>query len=82
MCRTVPSRVRRAPSRPRAKANIHANARTGQVPKEFSRFTNHKALSLNGNDALEKPPGCPVDSDGDMYYGSKGDVAAFLRCLA
>ena len=39
-------------------------------------------LSLFGNDALEKPPGCPMYSNGDMYYDSKDKVTAFLRCLA
>ena len=57
-------------------------ARTGAVPRELSNLANLETLSLYGNDALEKPPGCPVDSDGDMYYKSEGDVAAFLRCLA
>ena len=44
-------------------------------------LTNLEQLYLHGNDALEKPPDCPVDSDGDMYYDSKEKVVAFLRSL-
>ena len=44
-------------------------------------LTNLERLSLFGNDDLQKPDGCPTDSDGDMYYTSKEEVAAFLRCL-
>ena len=51
------------------------------MPKELSYLTNLEKLSLHGNNALQKPPGCPVDSDGDMYYNSKEEVAAFLGCL-
>ena len=51
------------------------------MPKELTSLANLEELHLYGN-ALEKPPGCPVDSDGDMYFDSKGKVAAFLRCLA
>ena len=52
------------------------------MPKELSNLTNLEELYLNpGNAELEKPPGCPVDSDGDMHYNSKEAVAAFLRCL-
>ena len=53
----------------------------GPVPKELSKLTNLAKLFLHGNAALEKPPGCPVDRDGDMCYNSKEEVAAFLRCL-
>ena len=52
------------------------------MPKELTSLANLEQLYLYGNDALEKPPGCPVDSDGDMFYDSKGKVAAFLRCFA
>ena len=56
--------------------------RAGPLPKDLSNLTNLEKLFLNpGNGALEKPPGCPVDGDGDMYYTSKDEVAAFLRCL-
>ena len=51
------------------------------MPKELSKLTNLEKLFLHYNAALEKPPGCPVDSDGDMYYNSKEQVAVFLRCL-
>ena len=51
------------------------------MPKEFASLANLEGLYLHGNDALEKPPGCPVDRDGDMFYNTKGEVAAFLRCL-
>ena len=44
-------------------------------------LTNLKFLSLYGNRRLQKPNGCPTDSDGDMRYDSKKKVAAFLRCL-
>ena len=37
-------------------------------------------LRLHGNN-LQKPNGCPTDSDGDMVYYGKEEVAAFLRCL-
>ena len=43
-------------------------------------LTNLEFLSLHGNN-LQKPNGCPTDSDGDMFYDSKEKVAAFLRCL-
>ena len=52
------------------------------MPKELAGLANLEQLFLQDNDALEKPPGCPVDDDGDMFYDSKGDVTAFLRCLA
>ena len=55
---------------------------TGAIPKELGNLTNLEELYLYNNDALEKPPGCPVDGDGDMYYSSKEKAAAFLRCLA
>ena len=45
-------------------------------------LTNLEKLWLHANDALEKPSGCPLDGDGDMYYKTKEEVAAFLRCLA
>ena len=45
-------------------------------------MANLEELNLFGNNALEKPPGCPVDKKGDMYYDSKDKVATFLRCLA
>ena len=57
-------------------------ARTGTVPKELSNLANLEQLFLFGNDALEKPSGCPVHSSMGMYYDSKEKVAAFLRCLA
>ena len=44
-------------------------------------LTNLEGLYLYGNDDLQKPNGCPTDSDGDMYYNNKEEVAAFLRCL-
>ena len=44
-------------------------------------MANLEELSLYGNDALEKPPGCPVNDYGMMYYDSKEKIAAFLRCL-
>ena len=44
-------------------------------------LTNLEELDLSGNDALEKPVGCPVHDDGRMCYESKQAVAAFLRCL-
>ena len=43
-------------------------------------LTNLERLHLNRNN-LQKPNGCPADSDGDMVYDSKKKVAAFLRCL-
>ena len=54
----------------------------GPLPKELRNLTNLEHLYLHGNDALEKPPGCPVDGDGEMFYNSKDKIAAFLRCLA
>ena len=41
---------------------------------------NLERLQLYGN-SLQKPNGCPTDSDGEMCYDSKEKVAAFLRCL-
>ena len=58
-----------------------AIACTGSLPKELGNLTNLKNLSLHGNDALEKPVGCPLDGHGDMLYRSKDEVAAFLRCF-
>ena len=52
------------------------------MPKALSKLTNLESLVLYNNAALEKPPGCPLDSNGDMDYRSKDNVAAFLRCLA
>ena len=43
-------------------------------------LTNLECLNLYDN-SLQKPNGCPTDSDGDMYYDNKEQVAAFLRCL-
>ena len=43
-------------------------------------LTNLEFLVLSGND-LQKPNRCPTDSEGGMYYDSKEEVAAFLRCL-
>ena len=45
-------------------------------------MANLEELYLHGNDALEKPPGCPVNKHGWMKYESKDEVSAFLRCLA
>ena len=44
-------------------------------------LTNLEYLNLEGNDDLQKPDGCPTHYGGDMYYDSKEEVAAFLRCL-
>ena len=44
-------------------------------------LTNLEGLYLHGNDNLQKPNGFPTDDDGDMFYDSKEEVAAFLRCL-
>ena len=51
------------------------------MPKELSNLTNLETLALYGNDALAKPPGCPLHYGGLMAYDSKEKVAAFLRCL-
>ena len=48
----------------------------------MKRLTQLKILELDGNPALEKPPGCPLDSDDEMSYTSKDEVKEFLRCLA
>ena len=55
-------------------------ARAGTVPAAMRNLTNLELLQLSGND-LQKPNGCPTDSDGDMVYYGKEEVAAFLRCL-
>ena len=52
-------------------------ARAGAVPASMASLTNLEKLDFRYNGALEKPPGC----DGDMYYDSKEEVAAFLRSL-
>jgi hypothetical protein len=39
-----------------------------------------KELNLYKNQ-LTVPNGAPLDSDGDMYYGSKQQVNDFLKCL-
>ena len=54
--------------------------RTGTVPVEMRNLVNLEILHLYGN-SLQEPSGCPKDSDGDMCYTSKAEVAAFLRCL-
>ena len=43
-------------------------------------LVNLERLHLYGN-SLQEPSGCPKDSDGDMSYTDKAEVAAFLRCL-
>ena len=49
----------------------------------MKRLTRLGVLELHYNPALEKPPGCPLDTIyNDMYYTKKEEVAAFLRCLA
>ena len=53
----------------------------GAIPASMGNLTNLESLALYGN-TLEEPAGCPKDGDGDMYYRSKEEVAAFLRCLA
>ena len=54
----------------------------GTIPKSMESLTNLEELYLHGNDALEKPPGCPLNQYGQMNYPTKNDVAAFLRCIA
>ena len=56
-------------------------ARAGTVPASMRNLTNLERLYLHRNDDLQKPDGCPTDSDGDMCYRSKQQVTAFLRCL-
>ena len=56
-------------------------AHAGTIPASIGNLTELYVLQLHGNDALEKPPGCPVDDDGDMCYGSKENIADFFRCL-
>ena len=56
-------------------------ARAGTVPTAIRNLTNLERLYLHGNPYLQKPNGCPTDSDGDMVYDSKEEVTAFLRCL-
>ena len=48
----------------------------GRVPSELKQLTRLETLALYGNDALEKPPGCPLNEVGDMYYDTKKQVAA------
>ena len=55
--------------------------RTGTVPVEMRNLVNLESLRLDGNSLLQKPSGCPKDSDGLMSYSDKEEVAAFLRCL-
>ena len=48
----------------------------------MKRLTRLQRLDLQHNRALEKPPGCPLDTIwNDMYYFNEEEVAAFLRCL-
>ena len=47
----------------------------------MKQLTRLEVLKLGGNRALEKPPGCPLDEDGDMNYDGKEEVVAFLACL-
>ena len=54
--------------------------RTGTVPVEMRNLVNLESLYLFSN-SLQKPSGCPKDSNGDMCYSDKAKVAAFLRCL-
>ena len=54
----------------------------GTIPKSMRDLTNLEKLFLHGNVALEKPPGCPLYLGEHMYYETKKEVAAFLRCLA
>ena len=58
-----------------------AIACTGPLPKELCKLKKLGMLDLSRNDALEKPPGCPLDSCGEMSYTSKDEVKKFLRCL-
>ena len=53
----------------------------GRVPSELKQLTRLEKLWIGGNSALEKPPGCPLDDGGFMYYNDKKKVAAFLACL-
>ena len=46
----------------------------------MKQLTRLEALYLGFN-PLEKPPGCPLNKNGDMTYGNKEEVAAFLACL-
>ena len=58
-----------------------AIACTGPLPKELCKLKKLETLFLCANDALKKPPGCPLDSCGQMSYTSKDEVKKFLRCL-
>jgi hypothetical protein len=43
-------------------------------------LTKLTTLQLHEN-KLQVPEGAPTDSDGDMYYNSREEVAAFQTCL-
>ena len=62
-------------------ANCAARRAPGRVPKELADLTNLGALYLHGNKDLQVPDGAPTDSDGDMFYTSREEVAAFQECL-
>ena len=53
----------------------------------MKRLTRLNDLHLDKNPALEKPPGCPLDTihmqlaHESMSYTDEKKVAAFLRCL-
>ena len=63
---------------------------TGRLPSELKQLCELHRLRLDGNDALEKPPGCPMNEymntftkkieHGMLYYG-KEQVAALFACL-
>ena len=52
----------------------------GRVPKELAGLTKLTTLQLHNN-KLQVPEGAPTDSDGDMFYHGREEVAAFQAHL-
>ena len=50
------------------------------MPKELAGLTKLMTLQLDCNE-LQVPEGAPTDKDGDMYYTSREQAAAFQACL-
>ena len=53
----------------------------GRVPKELAKLINLTTLSLHNNEGLQVPEGAPLNSNGDMCYDNRENVAAFQVCL-
>ena len=53
---------------------------SGEIPQSLKSLCNLTKLGLYGN-GLVVPAGAPLDSDGDMWYDTAEQVAAFLSVV-